>query len=96
VFAVIEFENYPTKLHQIEVEWKDPFGKVREQNDFKYFITGVQAFAWASLKLHRGTGAGLLQWINPAAGMEEFIGEWTVDVKVGDIIQETVTFDVLC
>jgi len=25
VFAVIEFNNYPAKLHQVEVEWRDPF-----------------------------------------------------------------------
>jgi len=96
VFTVIEFNHYPAKLHQVIVEWKDPLGEVRERNDFKYFITGEQAFAWASLKLHRGAGAGLLQWINPAAGMEEFIGEWTVSVTVGDIIKETLNFEVLC
>jgi len=37
-----------------------------------------------------------LQWINPAAGMEEFIGDWTVSVKVKDKFDQKITFEVLC
>jgi len=96
IYTIIEFKNYPPKLHQVEVEWKDPHGEVRELNNFPYFVSGEVAHAWSSLSLHRSVGAGMLQWINPAAGMEEFIGNWTVTVTVGDIINEAITFEVLC
>jgi len=96
IYTIIEFKDHPPKLHQIQIEWKDPHGEVRERNDFPYFVSGNVAHAWSSLSLHRSVGAGMLQWINPAAGMEEFIGDWTVSVKVSDIINETVTFEVLC
>jgi len=96
IYAVIQFTNHSPKLHQIEIEWTDPHGEVRELNNFPYFISGEIAHAWASLSLYRSVGAGMLQWINPAAGMEEFIGNWTLSVKVGDIIHENITFEVLC
>jgi len=96
IFAVIEFKHFPEKLQQIEVKWEDPHGELREHNQFPYFTTGETAYAWSSLQLHRSVGAGMLQWINPAAGMEEFIGNWTVSVMVKDKFDEKITFEVLC
>ena len=96
VFAVIEFNHYPAKLHQLRFSWKDPGGEERELNEFPFFVTGDQTFAWAALKLHRSVGAGMLQWINPAAGMEEFIGTWTIDVSAEGLFEKKVEFEVLC
>ena len=96
IFLSIKFANQKSKLYQIEINWKDPNDQEREKNFFHYFVSKKESFAWASLKLHRSTGAGMLQWINPAAGMEEFIGNWSVDVKVGSLINKTLKFEVLC
>jgi hypothetical protein len=96
IFAVIEFNHFPAKLQQIEVIWKDPNDEVREHNRFPYFTQENQSFAWASLQLHRSVGAGMLQWINPAAGLEEFIGTWTVTIKIQDVLEEEKKIEVLC
>ena len=96
IFLIIKFINNPPKLHQIQAIWKDPNGQERENNSFPFFVSERTPTAWVSLKLHRSVGAGMLQWINPAAGMEEFIGNWTVDVKVGSLLKETLKFEVLC
>ena len=96
IYLTIKFANHQPKLHQININWKDPNDQERENNSFPFFVTQKESVAWASLKLHRSAGAGMLQWINPAAGMEEFIGQWTVDVKVGSIINETRQFEILC
>ena len=96
IYLSIKFANQEAKLNQIEVSWKDPNDQEREKNNFPFFVSEKETFAWASLKLHRSVGAGMLQWVNPAAGMEEFIGEWTVDVKVGSILKDKINFEVLC
>ncbi len=96
VYLTIKFANHQPKLHQINISWKDPNGTERENNSFPFFVTEKESLAWASLKLHRSVGAGMLQWINPAAGMEEFIGIWSVEVQVGDLLNKTLTFEVLC
>ena len=96
IYLTIKFANHQPKLHQINISWKDPHGEERENNSFPFFVTQNESLAWASLKLHRSVGAGMLQLINPAAGMEEFIGEWTVEVKVGSIIDEKQKFEILC
>lgn len=96
IYLTIKFANHQPKLHQINISWKDPSGEERENNSFPFFVTQKESTAWASLKLHRSVGAGMLQWVNPAAGLEEFIGQWTADVKVGSILNETHNFEVLC
>ena len=96
IFMVIKFKHHQPKLHQIQIDWLDPNDQAREKNDFPFFVTEQESIAWASLKLHRSVGAGLLQWVNPAAGMEEFIGVWTVNVKVSNIVKQTLNFEVLC
>lgn len=96
VFTVIKFANHKPKLHQINISWKDPNGTERENNSFPFFVTEKETLAWASLKLHRSVGAGMLQWVNPAAGMEEFIGTWSIDVEVGSLLKRTANFEVLC
>ena len=96
IFLIIKFINNPPKLHQIQAIWKDPTDQEREHNSFPFFVSEKSPTAWVSLKLHRSVGAGMLQWINPAAGMEEFIGNWTVDVKIGSLLKETLKFEVLC
>ena len=96
IYLAIKFANHDPKLHQINISWKDPNDEERENNSFPFFVTKNESLAWASLKLHRSVGAGMLQWVNPAAGMEEFIGTWTVDVSVGDIVKESLNFEVLC
>ena len=96
IYLAIRFKNQEPNLEQIIVTWTDPNGTEREKNDFQFYVSERESLAWASLTLHRSVGAGLLQWVNPAAGMEEFIGTWTVKVNVGEIVNQTKTFDVLC
>jgi hypothetical protein len=38
----------------------------------------------------------MLQFINPAAGMEEFVGEWNVEVSLNDKRIGNDRFLVLC
>ena len=96
IYSVINFQNYETAMYDIRVVWTDPFDKEREVTEFPYFVNSDNIYAWSSLSLHRGVGAGMLQWINPAAGMEEFIGEWRIRVFINNQSTAEGTFEVLC
>lgn len=96
IFAVLLLENYPNKLHNIVVNWLDPYNKQRESTEIPTFISKDQVYTWSSLSLHRDVTAGMLQWINPAAGMEEFIGEWQVKVLIENELVQSEKFTVVC
>lgn len=96
VFAVIELHNYPKATHNITVNWLDPHDKQRESTQIPTYPVNAITYTWASLSLHRDVTAGMLQWINPAAGMEEFIGEWKVNVLIDGKLEKTKQFTVVC
>ena len=96
IFAVISLHNYPRVVHNITINWLDPHDQQRESTSIPTFPTKPLTYTWASLALHRDGTAGMLQWINPAAGMEEFIGEWKVEVLIDDKPVETKKFTVVC
>lgn len=96
IYAVINFQRYETAMYDIRVNWIDPLDKEREVTDFPYFVNSDNIYAWSSLSLHRGAGAGMLQWINPAAGMEEFIGEWKIRVYINNEFTKEENFEIVC
>lgn len=96
VFAVVTLHNYQKKTHNITVNWLDPHDKKRESTQIPVYPIKPITYTWASLALHRDATAGMLQWINPAAGMEEFIGEWQVKVLIDNELVESKKFTVVC
>ncbi len=96
IYAVLHFHHFPKKLYQIEVNWIDPYDKKRETTKIPFYVSGLDNYSWSSLALHRSVGAGMLQWINPAAGMEEFIGKWSLEVMLDGKTNQRIEFEVVC
>jgi hypothetical protein len=96
IFTVVELQDYPIEKYHLSVRWQDPYGTTREHTRYDFHIRESETRLWAWLKLSRATGAGMIQWLNPAAGLEEFIGEWQVTVKINDHTVATNTFTVSC
>lgn len=96
IFAVILLKNYPEKTHNITINWIDPYEKQRESTEIPTYVSKNTVYTWSSLSLHRDATAGMLQWVNPAAGMEEFIGEWRVNVVIDGKLVEYKKFTVVC
>jgi len=96
IFAVLLLQNYPEKTHNIFIKWIDPYEQERESTEIPTYTSKADVYTWSSLSLHRDVTAGMLQWINPAAGMEEFIGEWKVKVMIDDKLIVTEKFTVVC
>ncbi|MBX2848766.1 MAG: hypothetical protein KTR16_10620, partial [Acidiferrobacterales bacterium] len=73
IYSVVELENYALGKHHLAVLWSDPSGTVRENTQYDFQVRRKDTRLWAWLSLSRGFGSGMLQWANPAAGLEEFI-----------------------
>ena len=85
IYSVTQARFLALGKHSVEFRWVNPHGEAQEITKYDFFVNtsnanGVDLWAW--LKLSRGQGAGLFQWLDPATGLEEFIGEWTVELLI--------------
>lgn len=98
IYTVLELTNYPVARYELSILWVDPAGTSREHTQYPFNVRDINKTTrlWAWLSLSRATGAGLLQWMDPSAGLEEFIGPWTVEVRINNKKIEIKNFDVSC
>jgi len=96
IYAVVELSNFKQGKHNLSVVWTDPSDTDRERTQYDFHVRESKVRLWSWLILSRAKGAGMLQWINPAAGLEEFIGPWTVTVKVDNKEIEKKQLQVSC
>lgn len=96
VYAVVELDDYVAGDHQLTVRWYSPAGEQREQTRYGFSVLADKERIWAWLKLHRASGTGMMQWLDPSAGMEEFIGNWRISIEIDDVPVGESTFEVLC
>lgn len=82
IYIVVELADYPPGRHELSIRWIDPADTLREHTQYPFHVRERTTRLWAWLSLGRAQGAGMLQWMNPAAGLEEFIGPWTTEVRV--------------
>ena len=90
IFAVISLTDVPTGTHTLVVDWTDPNGRRRERNAQKILDSTREVVTW--LKLHPGTGSGVLRVFNPAVGMTTFIGTWNVVISLDGATMPTRGF----
>ncbi len=97
IYAVTELANLDKGKHEIEFQWTGPNGASREHTKYDFYITNKPSTQlWAWLELSRAKGAAMIQWINPAAGLEEFIGVWEVELFVDGKSLKKGEFEVSC
>ena len=96
IYTVVELRNYAPGKHELSIKWIDPAGDLREHTQYPFHVVKQDTRLWAWLNLYRATGAGLLQWIDPAAGLEEFIGSWTIEVRIDNKRLTKQNFEVIC
>ena len=96
IYAVVESHGLAKKKHFLEAVWRDPHGKDRERTRYPFWVQRDQERIWVWLKLHRPGEAALVQFVNPSAGMDEFIGEWQIRLFLADTPITTKKFRVIC
>jgi len=96
IFAVMELDTKPRSHHKLVFLWQDPAGKVRERTQYPFTAFSKHNRVWAWLKLSGGTGSVFIKWLDPNAGLDEFIGEWIVKFKLDGREVASKHFQVLC
>lgn len=99
IYAVSQIVSLSEGKHLAEFKWINPQGQAQEITSYKFLVNQSNAHSvklWAWLKLSRGRGAAFFQWLDPATGLEEFIGEWRVELKIDGKELTQNTFDVNC
>ena len=96
IFTVIELTNLPKTKYDLAIVWKDPSGEERERTEYPFTVTLKDTRLWSWLSLSASKGAAMIQWINPAAGLEEFVGPWNVEIFINRKKISTKSFEVVC
>lgn len=96
IFAVIEVDGLSQDKHKLDAVWRDPRGKDREHTEYEFMVHSNNERIWVWLKLHRPMEAALVSFMNPSAGMDEFIGEWELHLAIDSKPIEKRSFSVLC
>lgn len=96
IYAVIEVSGLSRDIHKLDAIWRDPRGKDREHTEYEFIVGNDKERIWVWLKLHRSTEAALVSFMNPSAGMDEFIGEWELQLVLDNKLIDKRSFSVLC
>jgi hypothetical protein len=100
IFSVVKLHHYPEGKYNLTIDWLDPSSRHRERTEYPFSVPdpNIQPTTrlWSWIRLKRGAGAGLFQWINPTAGLEDLIGIWELKVAVNGDQVATQNFEVSC
>ena len=96
IFTVVELSDLPKATYHLAIVWSDPSDIERERTEYPFTVSAEKTRLWSWLSLSRAQGAAMIQWINPAAGLEEFVGPWTVEVRIDNRQIATKNFEVIC
>ena len=96
IYAVLELRGLSKENHQLDALWRDPQGKDREHTEYEFQVQSDMQRIWVWLKLHRPPEAALVSFMNPSAGMDEFIGTWELRLIIDGETIEKKSFSILC
>jgi hypothetical protein len=98
IYGVVEISGAQgdTAEHVLYATWRNPSGDDQEITKYPFHLTNGGARVWVWLKLHRSAESSLTQFMNPSGGLEEFAGQWTLQIRIDDQDIDTKHFELLC
>ena len=96
IYAIVNASNLPDEPINSTIIWRNPANEIQEKTPVTLYPVDGKAFGWAWLKLHKTTGAALLSFIDDSIGMDEFIGDWQIELLVNNERVVKQSFNVLC
>ncbi len=96
IYSIISASNLSDEPVQANIIWRNPAGQIQEQTPVNLFPVEGNAFGWAWLKLHKATGAALLSFVDDSIGMDDFIGDWHIELHIDNRKVASGNFNVLC
>ena len=95
VQLTMDFANIPAGYNEVVVNWFRPDGTIQETTTIPLGeATSQRTSSWISLK--PAQGAGVFRWLDPSAGMSDFIGPWQAIVFLNGTQVSTAEFAVDC
>lgn len=94
IYIHVVFLNLEDMEHEASVEWINPKG-LRQSNYSHRFQEG-NYHAWFNLKLNPAFGGRFLKALDPSAGMDGFIGRWSVRFYLDGKLIADKAFYVAC
>jgi hypothetical protein len=97
IYGVIEIDRpNDDQSHVLNAVWRNPRGADQERTKYPFQLIAGGARLWVWIKLHRSAEAAAVKFLNPSAGMEEFIGEWEIEISVDEKTIAKKNFEVIC
>lgn len=97
IYAVIQGTWPAGSEHMIVARWIGPHGEQRELTRLKFTAVDGITRAWVWLRLHRGERNLFDKLLmEEDTSMQEFIGEWTLDLQLDGKPQRKARFRVSC
>ena len=96
IYTIIIATNLADKPIEATLIWKNPAAEIQEKTPVNLYPVEGKAQGWAWLKLHKTTGAAMLSFLDDSMGMEDFIGDWQIELLINNNRVAKSTFNVLC
>ncbi len=96
IYAVLELHGLEKTEHTLNAVWRDPHGQERERTEYPFRVHRDRERIWVWLKLHRSPEAALVQFVDPGAGLGEFVGDWEVQLFIDGKSISKQNFTVIC
>lgn len=101
MFSVIEIDNKEfikdyTVIIPAHIKWINPQGNVQERTHIQIPLFNGKGRSYAWLKLHQPSGASMLGFVNDTLGLEEFIGDWKIQLEVNNQTIAEYPYSVIC
>lgn len=93
----LSFSELLDNEKMVLIRWVSPQGRTQDSHSFALdgIINGdASANIW--LELSRSKGSGVFSFIDPGAGMSDFIGNWFTEVNINGVPVGTFDFIVDC
>ena len=96
IYAIVNASKLDDTPIKATLFWKNPNGEIQEKTPVNLYPVEGKALGWAWLKLHKSTGASLLSFMDDSIGMDEFIGDWQIELLIDNHRVADNSFNVLC
>ena len=101
IYLIFETANHRFSGQKMKTSWLNIASKTKHQTTKGFGVrrSNKRLWSWSGIEFTSGSGGGLegiMGFIDHAAGMEAFIGEWTISARVDGLLNETFSMEVLC
>ena len=96
IYTIIDASNLADEPIEATIIWKNPAQVIQEKTPVNLYPVQGKALGWAWLKLHKTTGAAMLSFLDGSMGMDDFIGDWQIEILINNDRVAKHSFNVLC